>query len=101
MIVKVFIKREIKEGKSKEVLMLLKKFRFDAMDQSGFISAETLFNYDDPQKMVVVSMWHSAENWLEWKENKTRKVHEDKMGQYLEKSTEYEIYVLGAYSHKK
>lgn len=101
MIVKVFIKREIKEGKSKEVLTLIKKFRSNAMDQSGHISGETLFNYDDPQKMVVVSMWQSIENWLQWKENKDRQVHEDKMSQYLEKPTEYEVYVLGAYSHKK
>ncbi len=101
MIVKVFIKREIKEGKSKEAVSLLKKFRSDAMDQSGYISAETLFNYDDPRKMVVVGMWQSVENWLQWKGNKDRQAHESKMVLCLEKPTEYEVYVLGAYSHKK
>ncbi len=101
MVVKVFIKRNFKEGKSKDVLTLLKQFRSEAMDQSGYITAETLFNYDDPRRMVVVSMWQSMENWLTWKENKERQALEDKMAQYLEKPTEFEVYVLGAYSRGK
>lgn len=101
MVVKVLIKRNIKEGKSKEVLTLLKKFRSEAMEQSGYITAETLFNYDDPRRMLVVGMWQSIENWLAWKENKERLALEDSMSQYLEKPTEYQVYVLGAYSRGK
>ncbi len=101
MAVKVFIKRHIKEGKSKEVFALLNKFRSDAMEQTGYISGETLFNHDDPKKLVVMGMWQSVENWLQWKANSDRKAHEDEMEQYLEKPTEYEVYVLGTYPHKK
>ena len=101
MVVKVFIRREIKEGKSKDVVTLLKKFRLDAMDQAGYVSGETLFNYDDPKKMVVAGMWQSVENWLKWKENPDRQALEDEMNQYLNKPAEYEVYVLGAYSHRK
>jgi len=100
MAVKVFIKRQIKEGKSKEVFTLLNKFRSNAMEQTGYISGETLFNHDDPKKLVVMSMWQSVENWLQWKGNPDRKAHEDEMEQYLEKPTEYEVYVLGTYAHK-
>lgn len=101
MVVKVFVKRNIKEGKSKEVLTLLKNFRTEAMEQSGYITGETLFNYDNPRRMVVVGMWQSIENWLAWKENKERKTLEDSMSQYLEEPTVYEVYVLGAYSRGK
>ena len=101
MAVKVFIKRHIKEGKAKEVFALLNKFRSDALEQTGYISGETLFNHDDPKKLVVVGMWQSVENWLQWKENPDRKAHEAKMEPYLENPTEYEVYVLGTYPHKK
>ena len=101
MAVKVFIKREIREGKSKEVFTLLNRFRSDAMEQTGYISGETLFSHDDPKKLVVMSMWQSVENWLQWKINSSRKAHEDEIEQYLAKPTEYEVYVLGTYPHKK
>jgi len=101
MVVKVFIKRHIKEGQTKQVLTLLKKFRSTAMDQTGYISGETLFSHDDPKKLVVMSMWQSVENWLQWKGNADRKAHETEMEQHLEKPTEYEVYVLGTYLHVK
>ena len=101
MAVKVFIKRHIKEGKTKDVFALLNKFRSDALEQTGYISGETLFNHDDPKKLVVIGMWQSVENWLQWKENPDRKSHEAKMEPHLEKPTEYEVYVLGTYPHKK
>jgi hypothetical protein len=44
MIVKVMIKRKIKEGKAREVFALLNKFRADAMNQKGYISGETLIS---------------------------------------------------------
>ena len=46
MVVKVLIKRKIKEGRTRGVFALLNKFRFDAMKQKGYISGETLFNHD-------------------------------------------------------
>ena len=40
--VKVIVRRRFKEGKTKGVFALLNKFRSDAMEQSGYISGETL-----------------------------------------------------------
>ena len=42
MLVKVFIKRNIKKGKEKEAFALIKKLRFKAMNQEGHISGENL-----------------------------------------------------------
>ena len=36
MVVKVMIKRKLKEGKTREVFALLNKFRSDAMNQRGY-----------------------------------------------------------------
>ena len=59
MVVKVLIKRRIKEGRAREVFALLNKFRSDAMNQKGYISGETLFNHDAPQEILVIGMWQS------------------------------------------
>jgi len=97
MVVKVLIKRKIKEGKAREVFSLLNKFRSDAMNQKGYISGVSLFNHDNPQEILVVSTWHGIDNWLKWKENKERIANEAKLEKWLDGPTQYESYVLGTY----
>jgi heme-degrading monooxygenase HmoA len=101
MAVKVIIKRRFKEGRAKEVFALLKKFRSEAMDQDGYITGETLIGFDDPQKVLVIATWQSIDNWLKWKEDSGRKAKETLLQQYLEGTTEYEAYILGAYPPRK
>lgn len=97
MVVKVMIKRMIKEGKTREVFALLNKFRSDAIHQKGYISGETLINHDNPQEVLVVAMWQGMESWLKWKENPDRAANEAKLASWLEKPAHYETYVLGTY----
>ncbi|KPK21724.1 MAG: hypothetical protein AMK69_21175 [Nitrospira bacterium SG8_3] len=101
MAVKVLIKRRFKEGKDKEVFALLNKLRAEAMLQTGYITGESLIKHDDPQKILVISTWHSMENWLKWREDPGRKATEAMLQQYLEKPTEHEAYVFGTYPTKK
>ena len=101
MAVKVIIKRRFREGKAKEVFALLKKFRAEAMDQDGYITGETLIGFDDPQNVLVIATWQSIDNWLKWKEDSGRKAKETVLQQYLEGTTEYEVYILGAYPPRK
>jgi len=97
MVVKVLIKRKIKEGRARGVFALLNKFRFDAMKQKGYISGETLFNHDEPHEILVISVWQSMENWLKWKNNPERQANERQLENFLEGQTQYRAYVLGTY----
>jgi len=97
MVVKVIIKRKIQEGRTREVFALLNKMRADATHQKGYVSGETLINHDDPQEMLVISIWQGMENWLNWKENPERKANELQMERWLDGPTEYKAYVLGTY----
>jgi heme-degrading monooxygenase HmoA len=97
MIVKVMIRRKIREGKSRDVFALLNKFRSDAMNQKGYISGETLINYDRPHEILVISMWQDMENWIRWRENPERKANEKLLERWLEESTVYEGYVFSTY----
>ena len=94
MIVKVMIKRKIKEGKAREVFSLLNKFRSAAMNQKGYITGETLMNHDNPREILVISMWQDMENWLKWRENPERKANETILERWLEESTVYESYIF-------
>jgi len=91
------IKRHIKKGMLKHVYSLLKEQRAKAMNQRGHVRGETLSRYQNPHCLLVISMWLSMENWLAWKENKERRVNEEKLEQFLESPTEYDEYIFGTY----
>jgi heme-degrading monooxygenase HmoA len=95
MAVKVLIKRKIKDGKLNEASKLLIKARYAAMGQQGYISSETLTDCDDPNKVVVISMWQKIENWNQWKSSDLRSEIEAGFKALLDGSTKYETYNLG------
>jgi len=97
MLVKVFIRRHIKEGKDKEAFTLLKKLRSLAMNQEGYISGETLIRAEDPQEIMVVSTWHGMENWAEWRESEQRKAIDSQLTKFLDTSTIYEPFVFSKF----
>ena len=65
------------------------------MQQSGYISSETLRSLDDPNQVVVVSMWDNIETWNDWKNSEIRKANENDFKDYLVGETQYEHYSLG------
>ena len=95
MAVKVLIKRKMADGKLNEVSQLLNKARYNAMGQPGYISSETLSGTDDPNNVVVVSMWQKIEHWDQWKNSDARAENEAKFEALLDGPTEYETYNLG------
>ena len=97
MIVKVFIKRSIQEGKESEALRLLKEMRFKAMDHDGYISGETLINANNPMEVMVVSNWENIESWVGWKKSDGRATIDAQLEALQGKPTEYEPFVLSKY----
>jgi heme-degrading monooxygenase HmoA len=95
MAVKVLIKRKIKNGKLNEASKLFIKVRYAAMGQQGYISSETLTDCDDPNKVVVISMWQKIENWNQWKKSALRSETETAFEALLDGPTKYEAYNLG------
>jgi heme-degrading monooxygenase HmoA len=95
MVVKVLIKRKIKDGKLNDASKLLIKARYNAMGQPGYISSETLSGCDDPNNVVVISMWQRIENWNQWENGDLRAENETAFEALLVGPTEYETYNLG------
>ncbi len=99
MAIKVLIKRRFKEGYFNEIENMLKKVRYGAMDQKGYISSETMWDHEDPFRVLVASTWQSIDHWNHWKNSDLRKSNEEKFEEYLDGSTEYEVFDLGLYPH--
>lgn len=100
MAVKVFIKRYVKKGKTKEAVELLKDVRSHALKQPGYISGETLINHYDPCNITVVSTWQTIDDWIRWQESDERSAKEDQLEDLQEGPANFEIYDLGLVSGK-
>ena len=95
MIAKIIIKRRFVKENTPQILSLLNKMRSIAMDQTGYISGETLMQKDFPENMAVIATWQRMEDWLVWKDSEERKTYEAMLEIYQTRPTQYEEYLLG------
>lgn len=95
MSVKILIKRKFRKEALVNASAMLIKARTNAMGNKGYISTETLVSYEDPQSVLIISMWQSKKDWELYKDSSTRKEHEDKYSGLFEGTTEYELYKVG------
>ena len=94
MAVRIFIKRNVKKGRTQEAVELLKDVRSQALKQPGYISGETLINHYDPCNITVVSTWQSIDDWIRWEESDERSSKEALLEDLLEGPADFEIYDL-------
>ena len=95
MPIKVLIQRRFEEGYVNEINKVIKEIRVGAMDQEGYITSETMWDHEDPYRVVIASNWRSIENWNKQKNSDLRKSLEQKLEEFLIGETEYEIFDLG------
>jgi heme-degrading monooxygenase HmoA len=95
MTVKILIRRNFLEGTHKAASEMLIQARTNALSHKGYISSETLHNCDDPNTVMVVSMWEKKEDWDSYATSSDRMDNERKFAEILDGQTEYEIFNLG------
>ncbi|MBW2192578.1 MAG: antibiotic biosynthesis monooxygenase [Deltaproteobacteria bacterium] len=95
MPVKILITRKFKEGYVDKINKVIKEIRFAAIDHEGYITSETMWDYEDPFRVVIASNWRSLEHWEKWHDSDLRKHLELKLRDFLMGETEYEIFKLG------
>ncbi|MFW2368559.1 MAG: antibiotic biosynthesis monooxygenase family protein [Desulforhopalus sp.] len=95
MTVKILIKRKFKNADPKNVSEVIAESRKNAMREKGYISSETLCGCDDPNLILVLSMWQKKEDWEHYKNSPARIETEAKYAELLERPTEHESYNLG------
>ena len=92
MPVQVMIKRKLEIQKPKELLPLLKELRTKAMEQPGYISAETLRSIDNPEVFLVVSKWETAGDWNKWLTSQERRDIQGRVDSLIGEKTFYELF---------
>ncbi|EAT16793.1 antibiotic biosynthesis monooxygenase [Desulfuromonas acetoxidans] len=95
MAVKIIIIRQVPQEKEPEIRPLLLKMRSLAHAQNGYISGETLINFDNPSERIVISTWKTLENWNDWLNNDQRITLQSEVDRILGHETLYQIYYNG------
>jgi heme-degrading monooxygenase HmoA len=92
MAVKIFIRRNIPDDRTNDLLPLFRRLRNLATSQPGYISGETLKSVDDPREYLVISTWQSIDNWREWVVSRDRLEIQNEIDARLDENSIYEIY---------
>ncbi len=93
MTVSVIIQRSVKdESIGRELVPLITALRTKVLDQPGFLTAQTFSCLDCRGEYLVISTWHSLEDWYRWMNHPERQSIQDKVDKLLGEKTRYRYY---------
>lgn len=93
MAVEVIIRRTFKDSALAEKLVpLIVQLRSLATVQKGYMTGQTLRCLDCPGEYLVISSWHTAEDWHRWFASDARRKLQQKIDDLLGEPTQYRLY---------
>lgn len=95
MTVKVLITRTVPQDKGREILGLFKEMRSLAINQTGYVSGETLKSSDRPDIYLIISTWETPGDWENWLLSKERQRIQAQIDALLGGNTNYEMFHFG------
>jgi heme oxygenase (mycobilin-producing) len=95
MAVRILIRRRVPEEKARQIIPLFRQMRQLATSQNGYISGETMRNYNDPEEFMIISTWQSAADWQNWLKSPDRQTIQNKIDDLLGGSTHYDVFHYG------
>jgi heme-degrading monooxygenase HmoA len=95
MAIRILIRRTIPEDKARQMIPLFKQMRQLALQQKGYISGETMRNYNNPEEFLVISSWQSVPDWENWLKSKERQEIQEKIDTLLGGRTTYDVFHYG------
>ena len=95
MSVKILIEREFKETPIPENFRAINDLRRKAMRQKGYISGETLADFELAH-VVVLSTWSSLDDWSRWVKSEERGKLENKLAVYLKGPAKIRAFMASA-----
>ncbi len=95
MAIKILIRRKFKNANPKNIYEVIYQFRQLAIKENGYISSESLQSCDDPNLILVQSLWQKKEDWERYMNSPGRKEVEKQCSALFERPPEYEAYQLG------
>ena len=88
LIIRQYKEREIEVREANRINLQLRAL---ATVQPGFISGQSMFSIDNPNKIFVLSKWNEREDWENWTATASRKDFYKKIEKLLESPEEVEL----------
>ena len=98
--IRILIERHLKEGKRRDLMPLLRQLRTAAMEQSGYITGETLASTEDASLIAVLSTWRSLDDWKAWEMSEPRAKLYQRIEPLLLEKPKFSIYQVMATEEK-
>lgn len=95
MTVRILIRRTVPEDKARNLIPMFREIRQLALQQEGYISGETLRNYNNPEEFLIISSWQSVSDWESWLKSKDRQEIQDRIDRFLGGKTRYDVFHYG------
>ncbi len=95
MAIRILIRRSVPEDKARQMIPLFKQMRQLALQHKGYISGETMRNYNNPEEFLVISSWQSVEDWENWLKSKERQEIQEQIDTLLGGRTRYDVFHYG------
>jgi heme-degrading monooxygenase HmoA len=93
MTISVMIQRKFSdEEKAAKLAPLIVKLRSLATIQPGYITGKTFRCLDCPGEYLVLSTWHSLDDWKRWLHSDERITLQKEVDKLLGEKTQYRIY---------
>lgn len=92
MAVKIITLRTVTPNRQAELQLLLRQLRMKAINQPGYLTGETLTSVDNPNTSVVISTWHSLEDWKAWAVHPDRREIQSKIESLLTTHSQMAVY---------
>jgi antibiotic biosynthesis monooxygenase (ABM) superfamily enzyme len=92
MAVTVLIKRKIRPGNESLLEELYREMRIAALNQKGYIGAETLKRLDVAGGLLIISKWQHIDDWSKWLVSKERRAYQERIDSLTSSETKFEIY---------
>jgi len=92
MAVTVLIKRKVMAGKGELLEHLYQELVALAVQQKGYLGAESMRRVDVPEEHLVISKWAHIDDWTRWLISATRMAFQERIDALIDSKTRFEIY---------
>jgi heme-degrading monooxygenase HmoA len=96
MTIKILLERKFKEDPSFEEINTVNELRIGAMHQKGYVSGETLVDFHDHRRIVVISVWVNKAGWEALVNSDERRNLEANLSKNLKQPPIIRPFMLGA-----
>ncbi len=94
MAVTVLIKRKVTADKGELLENLYRELVARALQQKGYLSAESMKRVDVQDQHLVISKWEHIDDWSKWLISEARMEIQERIDALIDSKTRFEIYEI-------